>query len=336
MLRIGIIGMGFMGRTHYEAYQKIPGVKVTAIADIDPKRAAGDLSGSGGNLQTGALNQLPMGQIKGTQNYLDLLQQDVDIIDICTPTPLHAEMVTRALAAGKHVVSEKPLARTIEQGQQIADAAKSARGFHMPAMCIRFWPQWAWLKEAVADRRYGKVLSANFRRLTSPLAGWFLDGKQCGGAVLDLHIHDTDFVNYVFGTPGKVFSRGHVGPTGAVDHVLTHYLYDDIPLVAAEGGWAFQSGFGFRMQYTVNFENATADYDLARPDPLEVTENGVKKPIACAPEAGYDLELRYFVQCVQNNQRPTLVTAADGVTALKIIDAESRSIAQGAPVPVAK
>jgi predicted dehydrogenase len=335
MLRIGIIGMGFMGRTHYEAYQKIPGVKVAAIADLDPNRAAGNLAGSGGNLQTGALTQLPMNEIRGTQNFADLLDAaDLDIIDICTPTPLHAQMVTRALAAGKHVISEKPLARTIADGQQIVDAVAKARTFHMPAMCMRFWPQWAWLKETVADQRYGKVLAATFRRVTSPLTGWFLDGKQCGGAILDLHIHDTDFINYLFGPPAKVFSRGHTKVTGEIDHVLTHYLYDNIPLVAAEGSWALQPGFGFRMQYTVNFENATADFDLARDEPRHVIQDGKKNAIACAPEAGYDLELRYFVNCVQTNQRPTIVTAADGLVALKIIDAEARSIAQQAPVAV--
>jgi predicted dehydrogenase len=335
MLRIGIIGMGFMGRTHCEAYQKIPGVKVTAIADLDPRRAAGDLSGSAGNIQTGGLTQLPMNEIRGTQNFADLLDAtDLDIIDVCTPTPLHVQMVTRALAAGKHVLSEKPLARSIADGQRIAEAAAAAKTFHMPAMCMRFWPQWAWLKEVVADGRYGKVLSATFRRVTSPLTGWFLDAKQCGGAILDLHIHDTDFVNYLFGPPPKVFSRGYKKVTGEVDHIVTNYLYDNVPLVVAEGSWALQTGFGFRMQYTVNFENATADFDLARDEPLHVIQNGQKTAIVCAPEAGYDLELRYFINCVQTNQRPTIVTAADGLVALKIIDAENRSVAQQAPVPV--
>jgi predicted dehydrogenase len=247
---------------------------------------------------------------------------------------MHAEIVTRALAAGKNVISEKPLARTIADGQKIVDAVRVAKGFHMPAMCMRFWPQWAWLKQAVAEKRYGNVLSANFRRLTSPLTGWFRDGKMCGGGILDLHIHDTDYVNYLFGPPAKVFSRGHSGITGEIDHVLTHYLYDNIPLVTAEGGWALQTGFGFRMQYTVNFERATADFDLARTDPLELIENGAKTAIPCAPEAGYDLELRYFVDCVRRQQRPSVVTADDGLVALKIIDAETRSIREQAPAEV--
>ena len=92
----------------------------------------------------------------------------------------------------------------------------------------------------------------------------------CGGAILDLHIHDTDFVQHCFGKPKAVFSRGYSRPTNAIDHVLTHYLYDDVPLVTAEGGWAMTPGFGFQMQYTVNFERATAVFDPGR----EAVEQG--------------------------------------------------------------
>ncbi|MCL2646286.1 MAG: Gfo/Idh/MocA family oxidoreductase [Phycisphaerales bacterium] len=328
MQRIGIIGLGMMGRTHYEAYSKLPNAQVAAICDINPRRAAGDLSGTGGNVLQGGLQQLPMDRIVGLRDYRDLLKRtDIDIVDICVPTPWHAELVVAALAAGKHVVSEKPLARTIEQGEQIAAAVAKAKTFHMPAMCLRFWPQWAWLKEAIAGGRYGAVKSATFRRFATPLSNWYTDGKQSGGAILDLHVHDVDFVNHLFGTPRAVMARGHRDYSGEIDHVSTIYLYDNVPLVTAEGGWCMSENFPFRMQFTVNFQKATADYDLARPDTLVVYQNGKTTPIPCAKEHGYDAELRYFVNCIEQNKRPTVVTAADGVAALKIVDAENRSIA---------
>jgi len=328
MQRIGIIGLGMMGRTHYEAYAKLANAQVTAICDINPKRAAGDLTGTGGNVLSGGLQQLPMDRIVGMQDYRELIKRDdIDIVDVCVPTPWHAELTVAALDAGKHVVSEKPLARTIEQGEQLAAAAAKAKGFHMPAMCLRFWPQWAWLKEAVASNRYGPVKSASFRRLATPLPNWYTDGNQSGGALLDLHVHDVDFVHYLFGMPRAVMARGHRGYTGEIDHVSTIYMYNHIPLVTAEGGWCMSENFPFRMSFIVNFENATADYDMARPDSLILYQDGKSTPIACANEHGYDAELRYFVNCVEQNQRPTVVTAADGVAALKIVDAESRSIA---------
>src|SRR5437867_2937373 len=134
-----------------------------------------------------------------------------------------------ALRAGKHVLCEKPLARTSAAARQIVEAAAKAKGIFMPAMCLRFWPEWAWLKEAIAAGRYGKVLAARFRRVAEP-PGWgrntFFNGAESGGALFDLHIHDTDFVQYCFGRPQSVFSSGYAKFSGAIDHVITQYQVD--------------------------------------------------------------------------------------------------------------
>ncbi len=336
MLRIGIIGMGFMGRTHYLTYQKVPGVAVVAIADADPRRAAGDLSGGWGNVNTGEISQLPMDRIRGTTHVAELLAMtDVDAVDICLPTPTHAGLVPQALAAGKHVLCEKPLARTSADARAIADAA--ARHPHlvfMPAMCMRFWPEWEWLKAAATDGRYGRVRSATFRRVGSIPAGWFRDGALSGGALLDLHIHDTDFVYHLFGRPAGVFSRGYVGPSGEVDHVATQYLYDGEhapALVTAEGSWTQAEGFGFSMRYTVNFERATADFDLARTAaPLMVAADGKNQPVAPPTKGdGYVGEMTYFADCVRAKRQPRRVTADDAVVGLQIAEAERRSVFSG-------
>src|SRR5581483_8642406 len=88
MARIGIIGLGFMGRMHYETYQKIPSAQVIMVADKDPKRAAGDLSGGWGNMQTG-VSQLPMDKIRGTTDWRQLVHDSqVEVVDICVATPL--------------------------------------------------------------------------------------------------------------------------------------------------------------------------------------------------------------------------------------------------------
>lgn len=330
MPNIGIIGLGMMGRIHYEAYQEI-GASVVAVADQNPQRARGDLSGTGGNVLKGGLSHLPMDRIKGTTSAEELIaMKEVDIVNVCVPTTQHVELAVAALRAGKHVICEKPLARTAREAEKIAAAAREARGIFMPALCMRFWPQWVWLKQAVVEKRYGAVRSATFRRVASIPAGWYINGAMSGGAALDLHIHDTDFVQFLFGMPKGLTSRGYSGPSGEIDHLSTQYIFDDVPLVTAEGGWTMSVGFPFTMQYTVNFERATADYDLGRGnDALKLTQDGKTETIDAGPGYGYTGELRYFVECVKNGQKPTTVTADDAVRTQQLIEAEVKSCRSG-------
>ncbi|MDH3717958.1 MAG: Gfo/Idh/MocA family oxidoreductase [Planctomycetota bacterium] len=330
-VRIGIIGLGFMGRTHAQAYAKIDGAEIVAIADVDPQRAKGDLSDSWGNVGDESGLKFDMDVVRGTTDFHELIGWDnVDVVDICVPTPLHVELAVAALAAGKHVVVEKPMAVDSSQAGQIVAAAAEAQGFLMPAMCIRFWPQWSWLKQAVVERRYGAVHSAIFRRVAQMPPGWFQDGEKSGGAVMDLHIHDTDFVYYLFGQPRAVFSRGYSKSTSRIDHLVTQYIYDDVPIVAAEGSWAMADGFAFNMAYTVNFENATADYDLSRSEqPLTVSQDGNKEAVDCGDSDGWTEELRYMVDCLINGRRPETITPQDALASILIAEAEARSVASG-------
>jgi len=263
--RVGIIGIGMMGSTHLDAYSKLDNAEVVAVADLIAERREGRAT-VGGNVEGQSQGGIDFSAFRKYDEGMKLIADpEIDLIDICLPTPLHADYAIAALASGRHVLTEKPFARTSEQGMRLVAAAKESKGLLMCAMCMRFWPGWTWLKERIDDQAYGKVLAAQFRRMTShPGGSFYSDGEACGGAILDLHIHDADFIQYCFGRPQGVFSRGYARDTSHIDHVTTHYLYDDIPLVTAEGGWALQPGFGFEMQYTVNFEQATAVFDLAR------------------------------------------------------------------------
>ncbi len=335
-VRIGLIGLGFMGRTHAQAYAQIDDAQVVAIADLDPRRAAGDLADSWGNVGDDTGVSFDMQVVRGTTDFHELIGwDDVDVVDICVPTPAHVELALAALAAGKHVVVEKPLAISSQEAGQIVEAAGRAEGCLMPAMCIRFWPQWAWLKQAVVQRRYGGVRAATFRRVAQMPPGWFQDGEKSGGAVMDLHIHDTDFVSYLFGQPRAVFSRGYSQTTSRIDHLVTHYVYDDVPLVVAEGSWAMADGFGFNMAYTVNFERATADFDFSRSErPLTVSQDGKQEVVDCGQGDGWVEELRYLVDCLAGGRRPTAITAEDALASILIAEAEVRSIASGALEPL--
>jgi predicted dehydrogenase len=332
MTRVGIIGLGMIGGIHYSAWQKIEGAEVTAVADVDAKRVAGDLSEGWSNLPGGA-TRLPMDRIRGTTDYRELIALDeVDLVDVCTPTPLHEEMAVAALGAGKHVVCEKPLARTKDQAERVAAAVADAAGMFLPAMCMRFWPEWSWLKDAAQKGTYGKVEAATFRRVGFPPPGWFRNGEMSGGAILDLHLHDTDFVHFAFGRPKAVYSFGYEKLTGCIDHLVTRYVYDDIPLVCAEGGWGMADGFGFQMGYTVNFERATAEYVMARESPLVVYHDGRAEPVPCDGVDGYVGELSYMIRCIDAGTPPSIVTAADAVASIAIVEAERRSAESGQAV----
>lgn len=332
MIRVGIIGLGMMGRFHYGAWSRMDGAEVVAVADTDPKRAAGDVSGGWSNIEGGA-ESLDMTRITGTADPHELIAMDgVDLVDICVPTPYHAELAVAGLQAGKHVVCEKPLARTLEQAREIVAAAEKGPGFCLPAMCIRFWPQWAWLIDPVRKGTYGKVRDATFRRVGSLPPGWFKDGKQSGGAILDLHLHDTDFIKFLFGKPRAVSSCGYVAGTGCVDHLVTRYLYDDGPMVHAEGGWGMADGFDFQMGYHVNFEHASAEYVMAREEPLVLYHDGKAEPIDCGTDDGYFLELAYMARCVASGTPPETVTAADAAESIAIVEAERRSVESGETV----
>jgi predicted dehydrogenase len=335
MVRIGIIGLGFMGRMHYGVYEGLPEAQVVAVSDSDPKRAAGDLSEGWGNVGGAETTRLPMERIRGTTDWRELITfNDVDVIDICLPTPAHVEIATAALATGKHVLCEKPLARSSSDARKIAAAAAAAKGFFMPAMCMRFWAEWEWLKRAVAEGHYGKVRSATFRRMSTTPKGWFRDVKLSGGAMLDLHVHDVDFVYHLFGKPHGVYSRGYSKDTGGIDHVITQYLYDGQPLITTEGAWGMAEGYGFRMQFTVNFERATVEYELGREKPLMLYADGKAEPVETPTHNGYLGELSYFLECVKTNTKPERVTADDAVVGLQIIEAEQKSAETGQVVLV--
>lgn len=343
-INVGIVGLGFMAATHVKAYRQIPEARIHAVCNPSGRCLDGDLTKVGGNINANDPVRLDMTQIKGTREFADLLNDpQIDLIDICTPTLQHPEMFAAALRAGKHVICEKPLARDSKLAGEMVANARSAEGrrvFSMPAMCLRFWPEWAWLKQAIANNTYGKVLSARFRRMAEP-PHWgqkhFAQGSSSGGALLDLHIHDIDFIQYCFGMPKRVFATGYSKYTGAIDHVVAQFDVASGAIVHAEGSWAMAPGFGFHMSYTVNFENATADYDIVRAptDMLKLFRPGQPaEVIKCSGADGYVQELQHIFDAIRSGVAPSVVTMNDGLAAIQICEAEEKSIQSKSPVQI--
>lgn len=335
MLNLALVGLGFMAATHIKALRQVSGVRVAALCNPSGRHLDGDFTGVAGNVGDNAPVKLEPGSFKAYRDYAALLADpEIHAVDICAPTLAHRDLAVAALRAGKHVLCEKPLARTAAQAREMAEVAAACGRVFMPAMCLRFFPEWAWVRAAIADGRFGRVLAARFRRVAEP-PGWgqtnFLDGAKSGGALLDLHIHDADFVQFCFGRPLAVRSHGYTKISGAIDHVVTHYEVTGGALVHAEGAWCMTPGFGFNMSYTVNFERATVDYDLARgAEALKVAEAGQGGRVLKLDQPdGYVGELRHFAETIAAGAQPTVVTAADGVSSVEICEAEEQSIRTG-------
>src|SRR5688572_16973558 len=167
-IKVGVVGLGFMGQTHLKSYQRLPDVEIVAVCSLNRKPVNGVLAGVTGNI-TGT-DSINLGADVRSYPSFDafLTDPEIELVSICTPTPLHVPQSLAALRAGKHVLCEKPLARTSAKAQEIAKAAESAKWFFMPAMCVRFWPGWAWLKELADEQTYGRILAARFRRVSAP------------------------------------------------------------------------------------------------------------------------------------------------------------------------
>jgi len=337
-VRVGVIGLGFMGATHVAAYQAAArdGLACTlaAVCDKNPDRRKGLLADVGGNLGGGADSTLAFdpGQVRGYASAAELLADDgVDLVSICTQTDTHAELAIAALRAGKHVLVEKPVALTPEQIRQVLRAAVECSRLCMPAMCMRFWPAWAWLKDRITRHTYGRCTGLTLTR-TGSAPTWspefYQDPARSGGALVDLHIHDADFVRFCFGDPDAVTSAGHLHG-GAVSHVTTLYHYPSggaAPAhVVAEGGW-LAAGTPFQMRYLAAFEHATADFCLGRADELRLHHREGTEAIETSTLSGYDHEIRHLVRAVAAGSGELDATLEDAVAVAELLDAEQRSV----------
>jgi predicted dehydrogenase len=336
MKKIGIVGFGFMGKMHLNCYNALASAEVTAICDQEIER----LSGSGsaqGNIE-GQADAIDLSGIETYTSFEQMLKEaDLDAVSITLPTDLHCHHSVRALENGWHVLCEKPMALSIADCQTMIDAAEKSQKELQIGQCIRFWPEYAKTKEIVDSGEYGKLLAASFRRLSlTPIwsaEGWIVRGERSGGAALDLHIHDTDYVQYLLGMPKAVFSQGVTGQSQKIDHIATQYLYEDGRTILAEGGWMMAEGFGFEMSFNIVLEKATLCYDMTRDPMFRVCPAGGEPftPEIVAGD-GYSNEIDYFIRTLSGESLPPVTTLANSRDTVRIALAEIESTQSGKPV----
>lgn len=330
MLRVGLIGIGFMGRGHLDIYIQMEEegypVELVAICDIDEDKFEGKFLP--GNLDVGMADY----DFSKYNLYTDidemLEKEELDYVDIALPTYLHAEATIKALNKGLHVLCEKPMALNPEECKAMIDAAEKNDRKLMIGQCLRFWPEYEYLKKCVDSEEYGKVVSAYFfRGGTTPkwsYENWLLTKEKSGGVLLDQHVHDVDTINWLFGTPEKVTTTGRVVfPGSGYDAVSTNYVYDDM-VINAQDDWTINSDdFGFTMMFRVNFERGTLIYDNGK---LTVYPHGEKSFVPEMPEgSGYYREIEYFTQAIINDTPIEVADVYSTMETIRIAKAEEES-----------
>ncbi|MDX9754458.1 MAG: Gfo/Idh/MocA family oxidoreductase [bacterium] len=335
MAKIGIIGCGGMGNMHAQACLTSGVVELHAVGDEDVARA-GKMAES---LKCKAMT------------VQELIACDaVDAVMVCTPTPSHLPLAKAAMEAGKHVFLEKPLARTLAESNELMQTAQKTQRINQVGHVLRFWPEYVHLKKVLDSKELGDLISLKLTRVCArpgwAANNWYLDVAKSGGAALDLHLHDTDMVQFLLGMPSSVRSGGLQDECGW-RMITTKYEYDGGPLVYGEGGWYNTEAYEFRMTYVAEFKEGVLDFDSSRADTLLLfPKSGSKQPVALPPIpetkpveginvtnlGGYLLQDTYFFECVKNNTPSTVSTFETGRNSIAIVEAEMQSAGSGNPV----
>ena len=318
MLKVGIVGMGHMGEKHINSYKNIDNVEVGAVNDVRINELESKLDIAG---------------IKTYEKFEDLLNDEcIDFVDICLPTFLHKEHTIKALDAGKHVICEKPMAMNVEECDAMIKAREKSGKFLMIAQCLRFWQEYEALKDYVSQNKFGRLLSLYLLRACQPPSwswnNWLAQGSKSGGAILDLHVHDVDMVNYLLGMPEAVYSVGaDVIKNGGIDILSTQYLYDKDIVVTVDCNWVVFGGVGFEMSYRACFEKGTIIFSSKNNPSITVYP---KDKDSFIPELGtkdaYEKELSYFAECIEKRKEPKIITPKSAQDTIRIVTAELKSI----------
>ncbi len=339
--RVAIVGFGFMGRMHYGQWKKVRGAQVVALCDKDKSQFTAPVQG--GNV-TGADTSVDYGDAVIYEDFeLMLKEAKPDVISLTLPTPLHVPLTIKALEAGVSVLCEKPMALDTTACEKMIRAAKKApAGTHlMVAQCLRFWPCYSFLKKLIDSGKYGKVRAASFFRYSAPPGwgkgkSWFEDESKSGGVALDLHIHDTDMVQFLFGMPKSVMSSAAYNEKGTMQYIST--LYDvGGATVTAEGSWCMAPTLGFEAGFTVTFEKAVVVLDGKRdPSFCVYPLKGKAFVPKLAQGDGYEYEIAWFMKVLCGQEVPCVTTPEQSRDSVRIVDAEKKSAKNGRPVRLVK
>lgn len=330
MLKVGLIGLGFMGRAHFDVYSRLESegvpIKLVSICDIDKSKF--EENAVHGNIRVGS-NSYDLTKYNLYTDLDEMLQKEnLDYLDITLPSYLHAEIAIKALSMGLHVLCEKPMALASKDCLKMIEASKKNNKKLMIAHCLRFWPAYEYVKEYVSEQKFGRVVSGYFfRGGTTPIwsyQNWLMQKEKSGGCLFDQHVHDIDTINWFFGKPTSVSTIAkNIIKGNGYDIVSTNYIYEDGKVINAQDDWTLNGDFGFEMRFRVNFENGNIIFENGV---LKVNPNGAKGFTPDLPkDNGYYREILYFIQSLLNGAPLLTSPPESSMETIKITEAEQKS-----------
>lgn len=333
MYRIGFIGAGGMGSTHIKALKQMEsrGESIAAVADPRPERVS----------WVKTLFPAAVGYADGKE----LIEKEkIDAVFIASPSYLHAPFILAALAKGMDVFCEKPLCLSKADAKEILAAEEASGRYCQVGMVLRFMWQYRWLEEAIRSGKFGALKSMSMRRLSAlpdwGYQNWYLEEEKSGSVVLDLSIHDIDFLSFLFGEELELKdSMGSCLESGLCNHVYSLFSSGGVKL-SVEAAWHQASGFPFSADYRAEFEKATCFYDFEK-DRIWLGKWG-EKPVYIGSSdqevidasmgmnissmGAYYVEDSYFLDHVLGDAKGNLASFASGARSVELaLDVKERA-----------
>lgn len=323
MQKVAIIGAGTMGSTHAAAYVKMPDAELAAVCDerTEAADAAAAAHSCAAYYKVETL----------------LAEAEVDVVDICTPTPSHLDLIKKVAAAGRNIICEKPLARTTGQAMEAVRVCREAGVKLYVAHVLRWFPEFRKLHELVRSGAVGEVAMVRTARCGGSPPGWFADPKLSGGVILDLIIHDFDWLRWTFGPAQRVYAVGlsDTAKTGK-DHALVTIRFESGVIAHVEGSWSRPSGFETSVEIAgsaglLSFSSTDSAPLRMQIKSADGAHTGVTVPESPTDVDPYYRELEHFIECLEDGVEAE-VTAEDGMEAVRIAEGAIRSITTDRPV----
>lgn len=327
MVKVALIGCGTMGRVHCGGYAKIDSVQLVAVCDLNEEKM-------------NALNLPP--HTHHYQSFDEMMaQEEFDILDVCLPTYMHKEYAVRAMRAKKHVFCEKPIALTNEDAQEMIACAKENNVKFSVGQVVRLFPMYANAAQQVKDGRLGiPKLIRTTRNQAFPQwswEGWYQNYSKSGGPIVDLAIHDIDWIIGNFGKVERVYAKALGGKVENQDHCMITLRLVNGAIAHVEASWAYPKGSTFRTTFEIVGTDAQIEYDSLANAPIhyQTYENGAHQDSYLSPVLGtlepYCAELLAFVRSVESGT-PLTVTGEDAAETLRVVLAALQSAQTGEPV----
>lgn len=327
MKNVAMIGFGGIAQSHKNAHLKFEEEgreRLVAICDITPEQFKKRIKI---NIDTG--EETLGGNFRVYYDLETMLaNEQIDLIDICLPSYLHAEYAIAMMERGYDVLSEKPMALNSADCEKIIDAMKRTGRRLMIGQCLRFYGEYEYLKQIVEEERYGKVTSAEFHRLSgTPMwswENWYHDYNKAGGVITDMQIHDLDMARYLFGEPEFIECRANSKKVKFdVSHIVLGY---DFP-VTSIGDWTMQ-GRKFNSGYSIGFDNATVIMDNGK-----VTVYPADGSEAFEPEfrrrGGIEGEIDYYLELLESGEENRKNPPESAAATIRLIEAARESAENG-------